>query len=163
MHAAAACRRWRLLYTQRSNRDRARNERSILMRVLNLRTVFLVNSVVLFVFALGLLLGPMPVLKLFGLSTGNTELLAAQFFGTALVSIALLTWFARDFTDQTASRATALALFFGAICGLVVTLLGTLSRVIRSNSWILILLYLLFIAAYGYLQFFKQSEPQTSF
>lgn len=128
------------------------------MNNLNLRNVFLANSIVAFAFALGFLLGPEALLKLFGLSAGATEALTAQFFGTALVAVGLITWFAKDFADPSASKAVALSLFFAALCGLVVTVLGVLSRVIRTNSWLVIALYVLFIAAYGYLQFFSSRQ-----
>lgn len=128
------------------------------MKYLTLRNVFLVNSIVALVLALGLLLGPDSILKLFGLSAGATEKLGAQVVGVALVAIGLLTWFAKDFSDPSASNAVALSLFFAALCGLVVSGLGVMSRVIRTNSWFVIGLYLLFIAAYGYLQFFNRGE-----
>ena len=127
------------------------------MKYLNLRTVFLVNALVAFVFGVGLLLGPEPILKLFGLSAGTTESLGAQFFGAGLVAVGLITWFAKDFVDPGASNAIATSLFFGSLCGLVVAVLGVLSKVIRTNSWVIILLYLVFIAGYGYLQFFNRS------
>lgn len=128
------------------------------MKYLTLRNVFLVNSIVAFVLALGLLLGPDFMLKLFGLSAGTTEKLGAQLVGVALVAVGLITWFAKDFTDAAASHAVALSLFFVALCGVVVSGLGVMSRVIRTNSWFVIGLYLVFIAAYGYLQFFNRSE-----
>lgn len=128
------------------------------MNNLTLRNVFLVNSIVAFVLALGFLLGPDSLLKLFGLSTGTTEKLGAQLIGTALVAVGLLTWFARDFSDPAARNAVAISLFFSALTGLVVSGLGIMSRVIRTNSWLVIALFLLFIAAYGYLQFFSQRQ-----
>jgi hypothetical protein len=128
------------------------------VRTLNLRTVFLVNSIVSLILALVFLLGPTTALQFFGLSTGNTERLGAQFVGAALVAVGLLTWFAKDFADPAAGNGVALALFFSAICGAVVGLLGIMSRVIRTNSWLVLLLFAVFIAAYGYLQFFNQGE-----
>ena len=128
------------------------------MKNLNLRTVFLINALVSFVLALGFLLGPEAMLKFFSLSTGNIEKLGAQLIGTALVAVGLLTWFAKDFADPAASSAVANSLFFSGLCGLVVTVLGMMSRVIRTNSWLIIVLYLLFIAGYGYLQFFSRGE-----
>ncbi len=128
------------------------------MKNLTLRNVFLVNSIVAFVLALGFLLGPDSLLKLFGLSTGATEKLGAQLIGASLIAIGLLTWFARDFNDPSVSKSVALALFFSALCGAVVAGLGVMSRVIRSNSWLILGLYLVFVLAYGYLQFFNSRQ-----
>jgi hypothetical protein len=131
------------------------------MNSLNLRSVFLVNAIVSFLLALGFLLGPDALLKFFGLSAGTTEQLGAQLIGTALVAVGLLTWFAKDFSDPAAGNAVALSLFFSGLCGLVVTVLAMMSRVIRTNAWLVLAVFLLFIVAYGYLQFFNQARAET--
>jgi hypothetical protein len=131
------------------------------MNSLNLRTVFLVNAIVSFLLALGFLLGPEAMLKFFGLSSGTTEQLGAQLIGTALVAVGLLTWFAKDFSDPAAGNAVALSLFFAGLCGLVVTVLGIMSRVVRTNSWLPVVLFLVFIGGYGYLQFFNPRRSEV--
>ena len=128
------------------------------MNSLNHRNVFLVNSIVAFALALGLLLGPDSILKMFGLSTGATEKLGAQMIGAALIALGLVTWFAKDFGDSSAVNAISLSFLVSAVCGLVITLLAVSSKVVRTNSWVLIAAYAAFILGYGYLQFFNSAE-----
>jgi len=96
---------------------------------MKLGNLYILGTVVAFIFALGLLLGPVTVLQLFGLSTGNTEKLLAQLIGSALAGFGLLGWFARDFTDQKAQDAAAITLFLFNAIAFVVSLLAVFSKV----------------------------------
>ena len=126
---------------------------------MNLRNLFLLDTVVAFLFALATLLGPSTVLKFFGLSTGNTEQLLAQIIGAALVGFGLLGWFAKDFTDTRARDGAVLSLFLFSAIGFVVTLLAELSNVTRAGSaWIIVVVFLFFTLGYGYFQFIGPSE-----
>jgi hypothetical protein len=124
----------------------------------NLRTVFLVNALLDLAFALGLLIGPDTILRLYGLSTNKTELLLARFYGGSMVTLAMLAWFARDFTDRKARDASATALFFGALVGFIVALLATLGNVLRVAGWPTVLVFLALGVSYGYLLFIKPGE-----
>lgn len=126
---------------------------------MKLRMIFLLNTVVAVLFALGLLLGPATVLKLFGLSAGKTEMLLAQVLGAALLGFGALAWFARDLAEaQAVQAATVSLLIFGAI-GFVVSLLGMLSQVTRAGAaWFVVVLFLLFAAGYAYFQFAGPGE-----
>lgn len=124
----------------------------------NLRNVFLVNAIVDLAFALGLLIGPDTILRLYGLSTNKTELLLARFYGGSMATLAMLAWFARDFVDRKARDAAATALFFGALVGLIVALLATLGNVLRDGGWPTVLVFLAFAGSYGYLLFAKPTD-----
>lgn len=126
---------------------------------MKLRNLFLLDTVLAFVFALVALLGPTTMLKFFGLSTGDTEKLLAQIIGGALVGFGLLSWFAKDFTDARAQDGAVLSLFLFSAIGFVVTLLGELSNVTRAGSvWIIVVIFLFFTLGYGYFQFLGPSE-----
>ena len=128
------------------------------MTKFNLRNLFLVNSIAAFALALGLLLGAETVLRLYHLSTGNTEKLMAQFFGGSLVTIGLIAWFARDMADLKARDAMAISLFLTAVIGFVISLLATLGNVLRDGGWPTVIVFLAFALSYAYLQFVKQGE-----
>jgi hypothetical protein len=86
--------------------------------------------------------------------------LAAQFFGTAMLVLGLLLWFAKDVTEENLQKGMAIALMVGAAAGLIVTAVGTTSNILRSNGWIAMLVYLLFGAAYGYLVFMRPRSQE---
>ena len=48
-----------------------------------------------------------------------------------------------------------IALFVGAAAGLVITIIGKTSGILRSNWWIALVLYALLGVAYAYLVFVK--------
>ncbi len=125
----------------------------------NLRTVFLVNAVMAFALALGFLLGPDTLLRLYGLSSDKTQILLAQLFGTSLVTIGMVAWFGSTMIDDLKARdAMAITLFITNIIFFVITLLGTLGRILRVAAWPTVIVFLAFALAYGYLQFVKQGQ-----
>ncbi len=120
--------------------------------------LYLLSTVVAFIFALGLLLGPSTILQLFGLTTGNTEKLLAQLFGGALGGFGLLSWFARDFTDPKAQEGAAITLFIFNVIAFIVSLLAIISKVWRLGGWIAVIIFLLFALGFGYFQFVGPKE-----
>src|SRR2546421_11703943 len=79
---------------------------------MTLATLLSVNAIVALAYALGLLLVPATLLKVYGITSGPGERLMAQFFGVALLAVGLLTWLARNVADPIARRAFVLALDF---------------------------------------------------
>lgn len=126
--------------------------------MMKLSNLFILSTVVAFVFALGLLLGPTTVLQLFGLTTGNTEKLLAQLIGASLAGFGLLSWFARDFTDTKAHDGATITLFIFNVIAFVVSLLAVFSRVWRSGGWTAVIIFLLFALGFGYFQFIGPKE-----
>ncbi|HEY6073162.1 MAG TPA: hypothetical protein VIV15_07165 [Anaerolineales bacterium] len=129
---------------------------------MRLRTLLLVGTVLAFLFALALLLGPAIILKFFGLTANATEVLLAQVIGAGLIGVGLLCWFAKDFGEAQALQGTVLALFVASAVAFVVSLLGVLAKVPRgasaANAWIPVILFLLFAAGLAYFQFFGPRE-----
>ena len=124
---------------------------------MKLTTLLSINAVVALAYALGLLLVPASLLKVYGLTSGPGERLMAQFFGVALVAVGLLTWLARNVADPSAQRAFILALLISDAVGLLVALLGTLSGVMNVVGWSAVAIYLLLGLGYAYFQFMKPS------
>jgi len=111
---------------------------------MNYRIMFIINAIVAVLFGLGFLVVPSMVIKQFGVDDYASTRLVAQFFGTAMLALGLLLWFAKDVTEAGTQRGMAIALLVGAVGGLIVTFLGMTSRVMRSNGWFVMVIYLLF-------------------
>jgi hypothetical protein len=124
---------------------------------MNYRIMFVLNALVALVFGLGFLIIPNRILELFGTETYNSTVLVSRFFGTAMFALGLVLWFAKNADNESVQRGMGIALFVGALAGLIVTVMGvsSASGVIRSNGWIVIVLYLLFGLGYAYLVFLK--------
>jgi hypothetical protein len=94
---------------------------------------------------------PMPAvqLSLYGVSDGAAVRYMAQWAGLGSLAVglvALMTW---NVTDQNAQRAVAVALLAYYVVGAGISALGTLTAVMTPWGWSLVVLYLLFAAAYG--------------
>jgi hypothetical protein len=126
--------------------------------MMKLGNLYLLSTVVAFIFALGLLLGPATVLQLFSLSTGNTEKLLAQLIGASLAGFGLISWFARGFTDPSAQDGAAISLFVFNLIAFVVSVLAVFSNVWRSAGWIAVIIFFLFALGFGYFQFVGPKE-----
>jgi len=129
---------------------------------MNYRIMFFINALVAVAFGVGFLIFPSMVIKQFDVDDYASTRLLAQFFGTAMVALGLLLWFAKDVTEAGTQRGMAIALLVGAVGGLIVTFLGTTSRVMRSNGWLVMVIYLLFGLGYAYLLFLKRESSPAS-
>ncbi|MCI0550189.1 MAG: hypothetical protein L0287_04480 [Anaerolineae bacterium] len=127
---------------------------------MNYRMMFLINALVVVLFGLGFLLVPERVLGLFRTEAFVATQLVARFFGTALLALGLVLWFAKDITDESVQRGIGIALLIGAVAGLIVTAMGTFASnaVIRANGWLAMVLYVLFGLGYAYLVFLKRES-----
>ena len=126
---------------------------------MRLRSVLLLGTILAFLFALALLLGPAIVLKFFGLTGSPTEALLAQLIGAGLIGVGILSWFAKDFADAHALQAAVVSLFVTSAVAFVVGLLAVLAKVPKSgNAWIGVVLFLLFAIGFAYFQFLGPRE-----
>jgi hypothetical protein len=131
---------------------------------MNYRIMFMVNALIAALFGLGFLFFPARVLGLFRTETFVSTLLVSRFFGTAMLALGLVLWFAKDTTDESIQKGIGIALLIGAVAGLVVTALGTFSSnaVIRANGWLAMVIYLIFGLGYGYLLFMNRPSASAS-
>lgn len=129
---------------------------------MNYRIMFFITALVTVAFGVGFLIFPSMALNLFDVDNYASTRLVTQFFGTAMVALGLLLWFAKGVTEAGTQRGMAIALLVGAVGGLIVTFLGTTSRVMRSNGWLVMVIYLLFGLGYAYLLFLKRESSPAS-
>jgi hypothetical protein len=125
---------------------------------MNYRIMFILNAFVAVLLGVLFLFVPSRVLNLFGTETFVATLLVSRLFGTAMLALGLLLWFAKDITEEAVQRGMGIALLVGTVAGLVVTIVGMFASnaVIRSNGWIAMLIYVLLGLGYAYLVFLKQ-------
>jgi hypothetical protein len=71
--------------------------------------------------------------------------LETQFFGSALIMLGVLFWFAKDFRDWDAVRGVLIATAVGSIVGGGVNLLGTFQGLINGMAWSTTVIYALLL------------------
>ncbi len=128
--------------------------------MMKLRNVFLLNTVVSLLFALGLLLMPAVLLDLFGLPNNAGTKLLGQLIGVELLLGGLITFFGKDTSDFKMRQSITLSNLVACVLGFIVSLGGTLSGAMNSLGWVVVSLYLLLALGFGYFQFLGPVEQQ---
>jgi hypothetical protein len=114
------------------------------------RAFFMVQAVVATVYALGFLIIPRAISRLYGVVANADTILAFRYFGVALLGLGLIFWFARDTKDKDARNAILGGAGISNQIGLVVTLWGTTSGIMNALGWSVALLYAALIAGCFY-------------
>lgn len=118
------------------------------------KILFVLNALVVLVFGIGYLVVPVQVLGFFRTETTVPVQVVSRFFGSAMLALGLVLWFAKDIADAGIQTKIGYAMLFSTIVGLVLAIYGS-TLVIRANSWIPILLYTLFGVGYAFMIFLK--------
>ena len=122
------------------------------------RILFVLNAIVSFLFGVAFLVVSTRALNIFGVDDYASTKMMTQFFGTAMLALGLVLWFAKDVADEAVSRGIGIALLVGAAAGLIVTIIGTTGGALREFAWVVMLIYVLFGLGYAYLIFLR---PRT--
>jgi hypothetical protein len=117
--------------------------------------MFILNAFVSTLFGIWFLAMPNMALKQFGVDEYASTELTLRFFGTALLTVGLLAYFVRNVADADTQRGLAWGFFLGTLTGLVVSIIGTFTGVIRILGWLAIVIYVLFGLGYGFMLFLK--------
>lgn len=120
---------------------------------MKLKTVFILNAIIAFIYALGLFLMPGTMFSLHGMDQNASATLMAQFFATELLGMGLVAFLVRDSEKNNARNAVVLGFFLHDIVGAIVALLATLSGAMNAMGWLAFAVYALLTLGYGYFQF----------
>jgi hypothetical protein len=124
---------------------------------MKLKYLLVVNAIVLGGSGLSAILMPAKVISLYGVELGREVIMMAQYAGLGSVAIGLVAWFSRNVEDLKAQRAIILAFLITYAIGIIISVQGTISGVMKVG-WPVIILYLVLALGYAYFQFMKRSE-----
>ena len=124
---------------------------------MKLKYLLVVNAIVLGGSGLSAILMPAKVISLYGVEIGREVIMMAQYAGLGSVAIGLVAWFSRNVEDIKAQRAIILAFLITYAIGIIISVQGTISGVMKVG-WPVIILYLVLALGYAYFQFMKRSE-----
>jgi hypothetical protein len=120
---------------------------------MRLKSLLIVNAVFMLGNGVVTVLIPAAQLSLYGLTTGTTERLMAQYAGLGSIAIGLLAWLSRNLVDPAARRAVVLALLVAHLIGAALSVAGSLSGTLHALGWLIAGCYLLFAVGYAFVQF----------
>ena len=138
-----------------NNVDVLRNERVCQLKFSIFIVIYAVASAA---FGLGLILTPGQILPMYGVEMDAALILIAQFFGAALITLALLTWLVRNLSDSETQRVIVFALLVGEAIGLILALIGQFNGVFNTLGWSIVAVYLVFALGLAYFQFSKPAS-----
>ena len=122
---------------------------------MRLSTLLVIAAVIGAVFGIGFVVASGPLLSIYGITLDNAGTLVAQLFGGALISLAVINWFARNVTDPEARQAVVFGNLAGDVVGFVVILLGQLAGIANAIGWSSVAIYLLLALGFAYVQFMQ--------
>jgi len=121
---------------------------------MNYRIMFVINAVALLLAGIFFLILPQTALGLFGTEVYVSTLFVARILGGSLFLAGLFLWFLKEAFDEKTQRNLGMVLLGGAVGGFVMTLIGMGALgVIRTNGWVLLVIFGLFTLIYGFLIF----------
>lgn len=126
---------------------------------MKLSNLLVVAAVIGAVFGVAFVVASGPLLAIYGITLDKAGTLVAQLFGAALISLAVLNWFARNVTDPEARQAVVLGNLAGDVVGFVVILVGQLAGISNALGWSNVAIYLLLALGFAYVQFM---QPRSS-
>jgi hypothetical protein len=120
---------------------------------MNAKTFLTINAIVALVYGVAFVLIPAQLGVIYGVPADVHTELDAQFFGSALITIGVLLWFAKDFNDPDAVRGILIATAVGDVVGGGVNLVGTFGGLLNGMAWSSTLVYVLLLVGSLYFLF----------
>ena len=126
---------------------------------MKLSTLMVINALITAVFGVGFVVVPGQLMSLYGPEVTPQLVYVGRLFGAALLTLAVLTWTARNAPDSEARRAILLAMVVGDGIAFVASLIGQLGGVMNALGWSTVVIYLLLAVAFGYFCFAQPKAP----
>lgn len=123
---------------------------------MNLKNLLLINAIIALFFGVVFVLFPNDTMAQYGVNMmSKGAVLIARLFGSALLGLAIISWFTRSFAKD-AQQNTVLGLFVVAGVGFVISLLAQLDGAVNELGWSTVAIYLLLTLGFGYFRFLKR-------
>jgi hypothetical protein len=126
--------------------------------MMNVKSLFVVHSIIALVFGLVFVLVPTQVAAIYGVTVTAGGAFIGRLFGSSLLTFAVVLWLARNSQDSAARRALVLGFFITFIIATIVAAQGVLADVVNALGWSTVALYAVLTLCYGYLAM-RQTGP----
>jgi hypothetical protein len=126
---------------------------------MKLSALMVINAIIAAIFGVAFVVVPGQFMSLYGPAVTPDLVYVGRLFGAALLTLAVLTWTAKNAPDSEARRAILLAMVVGDAIGFVVSLIGQIRGIMNALGWSTVVIYLLLAVAFGYFCFAKPKAP----
>jgi hypothetical protein len=124
---------------------------------MKLKTLLVINAILLGFFGLTSLLAPEASATPYGITLDPLSKHFVQSLGAFYLGLALLAWMARKVTDSNALRAILLTFFSSYSIAMIIAIIDILSGLGNALGWSSVVLYLLLLLGFGYYLFVRPS------
>ena len=119
------------------------------------KILFLLNALVVFALGAALLFVPEMAMGQFQTQARVPEVVEARYLAAALLTLGLLLWFVKDVSDERLQKNFSAVGFIGSILAIIVTIIGITKEVLIINSWIPVVVEVVFGLGYAFILFLK--------
>jgi CHASE2 domain-containing sensor protein len=123
--------------------------------IMGYKILFVLNALVVFVLGAALLFVPEMTLEQFQTQLRVPEVVQARYLGAALLTLGLMLWFVKDISDERLQKNFSAVGLIGSILAVIVTIISITKGVLSINSWIPIVVEVVFSLGYAFVLFLK--------
>lgn len=117
---------------------------------MSFKTLMIVKAVVCLGLGVPIVIAPVFLYSLFGVTLNPGGIFVAGQYGASLIGNLMITWFARNAVESETRRAICLGLCVYDAIGFVITLIAQLTGVLGPLGWSAVAIYLFFAGGFGY-------------
>jgi hypothetical protein len=115
-----------------------------------MNTLFLVYLIVEAIFGIGFLFIPDLVMGPMGVTLDETSTSLARMFGSLLISIPVLVFFARKSSSTEFKRGVIYCCFIYLLASTVILVITQIAGLMNAMGWSIVILHLVFMLWFGY-------------
>jgi hypothetical protein len=115
-----------------------------------MNTLFLVYLIVEAIFGIGFLFVPGLVMDPMGVTLDETSTTLARMFGSLLISIPVLVYFARKSSNTEFKTGVLSCGFIYLLASTVILLIAQINGLMNAMGWSIVILHLVFMSWFGY-------------
>lgn len=127
---------------------------------MTVRAFFIFTAIVAIIYAVGFLIAPGHLARIYGVQTTPAVQLGFRYFGVALLSLGLIFWLAKDSQDMGAVKALLMGGAIGDAAGILVSIWGAATGIMNVRGWSVVLIYVVLLA--GCIYFLRPTSSQSS-
>ncbi len=108
---------------------------------MSVKTFLTIISIFGLLFGIGDLLIPDRIGVIYGMEASRSGMLMGRFFGVALLGWALISWFAKDFHDESDLRHVLAPSGVAHVAGIIVAAMGTMAGDTNAMGWLSVAIF----------------------
>jgi hypothetical protein len=116
---------------------------------MKLKTFMIINAIAAAIVGILLVVVPSLLIKALGLPLDTGMDLDGQLWGSELILMALICWFARNISDYRTQRGIVSAFTIANLISLVISVIGVVNHTFNAVGWVAVIAYAILFVVYG--------------